>query len=439
MCQHDSGSSPQRPPDAIARRSVLAGAAVLAGVGAAGLAVPRAAQAAPDRRGSAAPRPMVVSGGSLVDPLTGHVTEDAVVVLAEGRVLQSGTRDQTRAAVGQVAGRAEQVDAHGLWIVPGLVDAHVHLNGLADAAGVLRAGATTARSASSTFFQDVALRALPDWVPGRVPRMLAAGVFVTPELGDTVLADPALAPLAALSGGVREPADLRYVTKVNLSRGVDVVKTRVNPRALPQFDYNEMVYDEEQLRSIVTAARSGGAGVMCHAYSAEGCHAAVSAGIRSLEHGVYVSEQTLALMRRRGTYFSPTLSSMISITESSDPVYAERGRRFVPVLQEAVRAAHALGVPIVAGTDSFGTATDPIGGEVRFLVEAGVPTLDALRAATTVPARMIGWSDRVGQLARGFHADLLAVDGNPLEDVSALERIRLVVAQGAVARNELAA
>ncbi len=439
MCQHDSGSSPQRPPDAIARRSVLAGAAVLAGVGAAGLAVPRAAQAAPDRRGSAAPRPMVISGGSLVDPLTGHVTEDGVVVLAEGRVLQSGTRDQTRAAVAQVAGHAEQVDAHGLWIVPGLVDAHVHLNALADAAGVLRAGATTARSASSTFFQDVALRALPDWVPGRVPRMLAAGVFVTPELGDTLLADPALAPLAALPDGVREPADLRYVTKVNLSRGVDVVKTRVNPRALPQFDYNEMVYDEEQLRSIVTAARSGGAGVMCHAYSAEGCHAAVSAGIRSLEHGVYVSEQTLALMRRRGTYFSPTLSSMISITESSDPVYAERGRRFVPALQEAVRAAHALGVPIVAGTDSFGTATDPIGGEVRFLVEAGVPALDALRAATTVPARMIGWSDRVGRLTRGFHADLLAVDGNPLEDVSALERIRLVVAQGAVARNELAA
>lgn len=448
MCLHDHDHDQPAgslPPEAVTRRSVLAGAAVLAGTGVAAAAAGGSAHAVPatgtrptpSARGRV-PGPVVVSGGSLVDPLTGEVTEDAVVVLADGRVVASGSRDETRRARADVGGVAEEIDVAGLWIVPGLVDAHVHLNALADAAGVLRAGATTARSASSTFYQDVALRALPAWSPGVVPQMLAAGVFVTPELGDTVLADPELAPLHGVAGGVREHADLRHLTRVNLSRGVDVIKTRVNPRALPQFDFNELVYDEEQLRTIVTTARSGGAGVMCHAYSAEGCHAAVSAGIHSLEHGVYVSEETLALMARRGTFFSPTLSSMISITESTDPVYAERGRQFVPALQAAVRAAHDLGVPVVAGTDSFGTATDPIGGEVRHIVEAGLPALTALRAATTVAARMIGREDSVGRLARGFQADLVAVDGNPLDDAGALERVRLVVAQGAVARDETA-
>ena len=106
--------------------------------------------------------------------------------------------------------------------------------------------------------------------------MVAAGVFVTPQLGDTVLADPDLAPLASLPDGVQSPADLRYLTRVNLSRGVDVVKTRANPRAgLPEQDPLELVYDEEQLSAVVDTARRGGAGVLCHAYSAEGCDGAV--------------------------------------------------------------------------------------------------------------------------------------------------------------------
>ena len=91
---------------------------------------------------------------------------------------------------------------------------------------------------------------------------------------------------------------------------------------------------------------------------------------------------------------------------------------------------------VVAGTDSFGTDVDPIGSEVRLLVEAGLPHLEAVRAATTYAARLLGWSDRVGRLARGFRADLLVVDGDPLQDAAALEKVRLVVAQGAVVRRE---
>jgi imidazolonepropionase-like amidohydrolase len=350
-------------------------------------------------------------------------------------VLAAGTRDATRRAVSAVGSRAQRIDASGTWVLPGLVDSHVHVNALADAAAVLRAGATSARSGSSNFFQDVAMRPLAQWAPGTVPSMRAAGVFVTPELGDTVLADPMLAPLAALPDGVQEPSDLRYLTRVNVSRGVDVVKTRANPRAgLPEQDPTELVYDREQIAAVVAAA--GRAGVLCHAYSEAGIDGAVRAGVRSIEHGVFVGDATLDRMAARGTYFTPTMAAITGLASSPDPILAERGREYTPVLQAAVREAHARGVTVVAGTDSFGTDVDPIGSEVRLLVEAGLPHLEAIRAATTYAAKLLGWTDRVGRLARGYRADLVTVATNPLEDAAALEKLRLVIAQGAVARQE---
>lgn len=435
MCTHDHEAETALPPAALTRRNALAGAAVLAGVST--LATATTAHAdrghgSPHGPGRApSPAPVVITGGSLLDPQTGRVTPDAVVVLAGGRVLASGTRDATRSAVRRVGSGARQVDAAGKFVLPGLVDAHVHVNALADAAAVLAAGATTARSGSSNFFQDVAMRPLATWAPGTVPSMLAAGVFVSPQLGDTVLADPALAPLAALPDGVQTPAELRYLTRVNLSRGVDVIKTRANPRAgLPEQDPRELVYDQEQLSAVVSAA--GRKGVLCHAYSAEGIAGAVRAGVRSIEHGVFVDDATLSLMARRGTYFTPTMSAIVGLVDSPDPVLAARGREYVPVLQAAVREAHARGVTVVAGTDSFGTDVDPIGGEVALLVEAGLSPLEALRGATTYAARLIGRSGSVGRLQRGYAADALVVDGNPLEDASSLTRIITIVAQGEI-------
>ena len=157
-------------------------------------------------------------------------------------------------------------------------------------------------------------------------------MFVSPQLGDSVLADPALAPLAALPGGVQSPADLRYLTRVNTSRGVDVVKTRANPRAgIPDQDPTELVYDREQIAAVVSAA--GRRGVLCHAYSAEGIDGAVRAGVRSIEHGVFVTERTLERMARRGTHFTPTMAAITGMAASPDPILAERGRTYTPILR----------------------------------------------------------------------------------------------------------
>ena len=344
MCLHDHDAGAVAPPAAVTRRNALAGAAVLAGVSAAGVAAVAPSVAASGLRSGAdsrrrrpVPGPLVVEGGTLLDPLTGKVVEDAVVVLANGSVLAAGTRDATRGAVAAVRSRAQRIDAAGSWVLPGLVDSHVHVNALADAAAVLHAGATTARSGSSTFYQDVAMRPLAEWAPGSVPRMRAAGVFVTPELGDTVLADPALAPLAALPDGVQSPSDLRYLTRVNVSRGVDVVKTRANPRAgIAEQDPTELVYDQEQIAAVVSAA--GRAGVLCHAYSEAGIDGAVRAGVQSIEHGVFVGEATIARMARKGTYFTPTMAAITGMASSSDPILAERGRQYTGLPARAVRA-----------------------------------------------------------------------------------------------------
>jgi len=185
---------------------------------------------------------------------------------------------------------------------------------------------------------------------------------------------------------------------------------------------------------VVKAAN--GAGVLCHAYSAEGIDGAVRAGVRSIEHGVFVSEETIAEMARRGTYFTPTMDAITSMASSPNPVLAARGQEYTPILRAAVLAAKEAGVTIVAGTDSFGTDVTPIGTEARLLAEAGLSPLEALQAATTHAANLLGVRD-VGRLVRGAQADAIVVDADPLASASALERVRVVVAQGAVVRNGL--
>ncbi len=127
-----------------------------------------------------------------------------------------------------------------------------------------------------------------------VPRTLAAGLFVTPNLGDSILADPRLAPLAALPDGVRSPEALQLVVQVNIARGVDHIKTRSTERAgLPEQDPRVQVYDERQIRAVVSAARRLRGGVMCHGHGDEGIRDSVLAGVRSVEHGTFASAATL--------------------------------------------------------------------------------------------------------------------------------------------------
>lgn len=235
------------PSSRLTRRGVIAAAAALAGTSA--LLATATPDAAAARRDLSSGGDLVVDGGALLDPATGDVIEDAVVVIKGGVVRAAGSREQVAA---HVPADAPVVQAHGRWILPGLVDAHIHLNTAAEARDAVLRGATTARSGSTNFYQDIAVRELARQMPQQAPRLRAAGIFVTPDLGDTILADPDLAPLARLRDGVRSAEALRRVVEVNLARGVDTIKTRVNERAgLPEQDPLVQVYTHEQLSTIV--------------------------------------------------------------------------------------------------------------------------------------------------------------------------------------------
>lgn len=384
-------------------------------------------------------RALIVEGATLINTDTGHATEDAVVVLDGGVVTAVGTRDETREAVEEVVGRAARIDASGHFVLPGLVDSHVHASDFDGAATILRHGATTVRSGSTSFYQDIALARVPAYAPGLVPRLLAAGLHVSPEEDPSFLADPDLAVLAGRRNQLSDPADFAYITRINVKRGASVIKTRSNPRAgLPEQDPLDLALNEEQLSAIVHAAN--GAPVLCHGYSAEGIAGAVAAGVNSIEHGVYVSEETLAVMAQKGTAFTPTYCTIRNLGRRDDEVLAARGRQYLPVLTEAVRMANEMGVTVVGGTDTAGHVRFiPIGEEAHALAQAGLTHLQALQSITTVGARLLG-VDRygVGRLVRGGVADLVVLGGNPLENTEALYDVKAVVAQGVVVRNDIA-
>jgi imidazolonepropionase-like amidohydrolase len=381
------------------------------------------------------PRTMVLRNANLIDG-TGAAPRRNVSLVLEGGKLARIVDGRASVPAG-----ADSLDIGGRWIVPGLIDAHTHIATLPAMKRALESGVTTVRSASVPAYQDVGLRELVRRGSLVGPEMLAAGVFVTPYLGETAIADPRLAPL---SKEVLTPEALRSVVNINADRGVDVIKTRATERAgLADQDPRKQVYDQSQLRAVVDASTTRGLKVLVHAHGDEGAYAAVRAGAHSIEHGTYLSDSTLALMKQQGTFFVPTYATVVDLAEPGgdydEPMLRLRGKHMLPRLGESVRKAHALGVKVVTGGDTqYGPqSTTRIAHEVAFFVDLGFSPMDALRAATVEAARCLGIDKRTGSLVPGMEADLIVVERNPLEDVRALQDVLVVIADGAVGLNRI--
>lgn len=378
---------------------------------------------------------IVLRHANLADGARGAIATNAALVIRDGQIAQIENEPFNPPAGATV------IDVGGRYVVPGLMDAHTHISTLANARRALESGVTTVRSASTGNYQDVALRDLVKQgaVPG--PDVIAAGVFVTPELGETMLAD---ARLGSLKDGVTSEAALRAVVRVNLDHHVNVIKTRGTERAgLPNTDPRKQTYTEQQLAWIVDEATKGGVPVMAHAHGDEGAYAAVRAGVRSIEHGTYLSDSTLALMRQRGTFLVPTYITVVDLTrpggDYDDPVLTLRGAHMLPRLAETVQRAHRMGVKIVTGADTdYGPESlSRIAGEVASLVELGLTPVEALRSATTVAADLLGLGGKTGAIQTGLEADLIVVERNPLQDAHALADVLVVISNGRVALNRL--
>ena len=384
---------------------------------------------------STAPTTSAIINASVVDIRTGQVTPNVTVVVRDGKI----------ATVGSAAAPAgaQVIDARGRYVVPGLIDAHTHIDNFAAARRALESGVTTVRSAGVSHYADVGLRELARKGAIAGPDFLAAGYHVRPQLaGEAFISDPVLSPL--MNGGVTTVEAIRQVVRANLSHGVDWIKTTSTERAgTPDTDPRKQLYTDVEVKAMVDEAAAKRIPVMAHAHGEEGALAAVKAGVRSVEHGTYLSEEALKLMKENGIYFVPTYATVIDVAEPGGdydhPGLHLRGMHMLPRLRETVERAHKLGVKIVAGADTgYGPdSVTRIAHEVAAFVEIGLTPLQALQSATSVAAELLGLEKRTGAIEAGLEADLVIVERNPLQQISTLQDPLLVISNGRVAVNRL--
>jgi imidazolonepropionase-like amidohydrolase len=229
-----------------------------------------------------------------------------------------------------------------------------------------------------------------------------------------------------------------------LSRGVDWIKVLATERAgTPDTDPRKQVYSQEELRILVTEAAAKNIPAMAHAHGAEGADAAVRAGIRSIEHGTYLTDETLQLMARQGTYFDPTADIVNDLCEAGGDYdnagLKRRGEMMRPILKAAIGKALKYGVKIVAGSDTgYGpNSVARVSREAAELVAAGLSPLQAVQAATVTNAELLMRDKQIGSIEPGYEADLLIVDANPLDNIHTLLDPLLVISNGHIGLDRL--
>jgi imidazolonepropionase-like amidohydrolase len=369
-----------------------------------------------------------LTNANLFDGVNNGITEDATVFVSDRRIERIATGDVNISADYTI------VDVEGNYLMPGMIDVHTHIDTIDRAKRALASGVTTVRTASVSAFQDVALRELVRSGKLAGPDFLAAGIFVTPDLGRSALADPRL---TELFDGVNTDEELRRLVNINADRGVDVIKTRGTQRAgLPDTDPRQQVYTERQLRVIVEEAAKHDLPVLAHAHGDEGARAAVLAGARSIEHGTYMSTETLQLMKERGTWFVPTHVTIVDLVEERfNYVLRLRGRHMVPQLESVMREAYEMGIKFATGADNYYEldSINRISMEIEAFEKIGMSRFEALQAGTVSSAELLRIDDQTGRIDEGFEADMIVVPGNPLENLQVLEDVLLVMSNGQLA------
>lgn len=361
-------------------------------------------------------RVVAVRADRLLDVASGLTRERVVVLVRDDRIAAVGPADSVT-----IPREAVELALPGLTVLPGLVDAHVHLTlpGSADSAAAadLEAGFTTVQDLGAVDTAVFALRRRIARGEALGPRIAAAGVWIGVKGGTCDFGGIGVRGVAAFRDRVRE----------QVAHGADVIKLCVTSWVGPAYREPQgyEISDEELGAAIAEAHRLGRKAVV-HAISAGGVRAAVRLGADALAHSAFVDDSTAALMRRRRVFILPTLHSF-------DP------RRGAPAMDSLFAHMARLardGIPVAFGTDAGVFSHGENAREFAALVRMGLTPLQALQASTVNAAELLGWTDRVGRVAPGMFADLIAVEGDPLADITTLERVRFVMLGGRVIRRD---
>jgi imidazolonepropionase-like amidohydrolase len=406
-----------------------------------------------------APTVLLLKAARMLDVRSGRYVENTAILIEGDRVKEAGGAGEVQAHAPK---NAKVIDLHGATVLPGLIDCHTHimarmpdtddgylldlatksqafraLEGAYNARLTLRAGFTTIRDVENegSGYADVALRDAIEQGLAEGPRMqvatraiAAVGQYnpfgVSPDLTNFPSG-------AQMVSGVEEA---RRAVREQIGHGADLIKVYA--------DWQTPTLTVEEMRVIVEEAHKLKRKVAAHASTVEGIRNALNAGVDSIEHGHDADQKDLELMKEKGVYLVPTVGVV-------DAMFAKRVDQLTPKqrkgweawlegIQRSVQQAKTLGVKIASGYDAGNAERQGKNAdELVALTKRGLTPLEAIRAATTTAAELLGWQDRVGSIETGKYADLIAVEGDPLKDIAVLREVKFVMKGGEIVKDSL--
>ncbi|RSZ59561.1 amidohydrolase family protein [Massilia atriviolacea] len=414
--------------------------------------------------GSAQAATQTIDCARLLDVKAGVWREKVSIVVEDGAIKSVAPMN---AGAGAAPGRID-LSAHSC--LPGLIDMHVHLTGetqkqadaLRDAISLnpadhayrsvifaertLKAGFTTVRDLGAGDGLNVSLkRAIAAGsIPG--PRMFTSGKSIATTGGH---ADPtnnfshrlshALGTPGPNEGVVNSAEGAREAVRARYKEGADLIKVTATGGVLSQARSGQnSQYTEDELRAIVSTARDYGFRVAAHAHGAEGMKRALRAGIDSIEHGTMMDDETIALFKKHGAWFVPTISAGRYVADKArepdyySPLVRPKAAAIGPQIQATFARAYKAGVKIAFGTDAGVFPHGDNAREFAYMVEAGMPPLEAIRSATINAAALLDQGTRLGSVEAGYAADIIAVTGDPLRDIALMQQVRFVMKDGVI-------
>ena len=395
--------------------------------------------------------------GKLIDGI-GNNAQSEITIIVEGNKITDVKKGYLQAPSGVTT-----IDLKRQTVMPGLMDSHVHLSGetsknryvegfvlnpedfafrsVGYANRTLLSGFTTVRDLGGTIAVSLRNAINSGYIKG--PRIIAAGKSIATTGGH---ADPSngvnrelMGDPASKEGVVNSPDEARKAVRQRYKEGSDLIKITATGGVLSNAkDGAGAHFTEDEIRAVVQTAKDYGFKVAAHAHGAEGMKRAIRAGVNSIEHGTFMDDETIELLKKNGTYYVPTITAGKSVADSAKipgyypPLVVPKAIETGPKIQGTFAKAYKAGVKIAFGTDAGVFMHGKNYMEFQYMVEAGMPPMATIQSATIVAADLLGLKDKLGSIEKGKLADIIAVEGDPLTNISAMKNVTFVMKEGEV-------